>query len=546
MPPPQVHVTLRNLGFFHVCYTVFMNSVLFYTVVFGFSCGLFVKSFFTLGLVELVWLLLISFVLALLWSGRSKTFFAPYILTCSVFLFLFVVGAVRMEVAQWNEVQPYFESRIGTEITYQGVVVREPDERERSTHLYVKTEEGLLLVTTDRFSEVSYGDKLEITGTLSKPESFETDLGRTFNYPGYLRAKGISYVVSFADIKKIEKDVGNPVLSYLLLAKHSFMEVIESTLVEPQAGLSEGLLLGVKRALGEDLEMAFRKTGIIHIVVLSGYNIMLVVAFIMYVFSFFLPLRGRLVFGVIAIAAFACIVGLSATVVRASIMATLLLVARATGRTYAVLRALMITGLVMTFFNPYLLAFDTGFQLSFVATLGLILVAPHLEKRLQFMPTTIGLREFLTATLATQIFVMPILLYQIGEFSVVSVVVNLLVLPMVPLAMLLTCVTGIVGFFSTTIAIPFAFLAHVSLSYILWVAEFFAGLPFASYIVPAFPSYIVPVCYGVLAFVLCTLGQKKDRGASLRGWAIEEEISNEELVVMEKGKVSSHTPLFFK
>jgi len=150
------------------------------------------------------------------------------------------------------------------------------------------------------------------------------------------------------------------------------MRSIEAVIPEPQVGLAEGLLLGVKQALGDELEVVFRKTGIIHIVVLSGYNVMLVVIFITYVLSYVLPYRARVPFGILAIVCFAVLVGLSATVVRASIMASLILFARATGRTYAVMRALCFAGVIMVLINPYLLVYDVGFQLSFLATLGLI------------------------------------------------------------------------------------------------------------------------------------------------------------------------------
>jgi len=249
----------------------------------------------------------------------------------------------------------------------------------------------------------------------------------------------------------------------------------------------------------------------------------------MTIFAYVLGLRGRLVFGLMAIAAFALLVGLSATVLRASIMASLILVARSTGRSYAVMRALIFAGLIMLAINPYLLVFDTGFQLSFVATAGLILLAPHLERVVAFVPSTIGIREFLVATLATQLFVMPLLLYQIGEFSVVSVLVNVLVLPMVPVAMLLTFLTGVVGFLSASLALPLAYATHLSLSYIIVVAEWFAGLPFSSYVVPPFPAWFMVLSYAALGYGVWWWHQRSklpalamhDRDA-LAGWTIEE------------------------
>jgi len=248
---------------------------------------------------------------------------------------------------------------------------------------------------------------------------------------------------------------------------------------------------------------------------------------VMYILTFALGKRLSAVFGVVSICLFAIMVGLSATVLRASIMASLLLLVGLTGRVYLITRALLMAGIVMILINPYLLAYDTGFQLSFLATLALILVAPHIIERLKFVPTIVGVREFLTATLATQLFVMPLLLYQIGQFSVVAVIVNVLVLPMVPVAMFLTFVTGMISFVSLTLALPFAYATYLSLNYILLVANFFADLPFASFIVPAFPFWLVVFSYVVIAYLLYKLSERKVNQVpndDLKGWTIVEEI----------------------
>jgi len=205
---------------------------------------------------------------------------------------------------------------------------------------------------------------------------------------------------------------------------------------------------------------------------------MIVVTFILYVLRWMFGRRLSVTIGLVGIVIFALLVGLSATVVRACLMASLLLIIGLTGRVYLILRGLLLAGFMMLLWNPYSLAFDVGFQLSFIATLGLILVAPDLEARLRVMPSPFGVREFLVATLATQLFVLPLLLYQIGELSVVAVIVNILVLPMVPVAMLLTFFTGMVAFVSMSLATPLAFVTHLSLTYIIVIAEWFGSLPF--------------------------------------------------------------------
>lgn len=526
-----------------------MGVVLFYISAIGFACGIFARSFFSFGLPTLLWGVLMGTVLLLLWYRKRENTSSPIILYFGVFLLSAFCGALRFEYATYTERNPYFESNVEQEVSLEGVVIREPDHRENTTHLYVSVDDELLLVIDDAYSTVAYGDTVHIEGKLVLPESFKTDLGRTFNYPGYLHAKKVTYMVQFAEVTVVSHDNGSRIIASVFKFKHAFMQRIEQYLPEPHAGLSEGLLLGVKRALGEELELAFRKTGIIHIVVLSGYNIMLVVVFVTFILGVIIPRNMHLVFGLCAIVLFAIMVGLSSTVVRASIMASLALVAKTTNRTYMVTRALLLSGVLMLVLNPYLLAFDTGFQLSFTATLGLILLAPHLEAKLQFVPALVGARGFLTATLATQIFVLPVLLYQIGEFSVVSVLVNVLVLPMVPVAMFLTFVTGVVGFFFGTPASLVAYFAYLSLAYILQTATFFASLPFASFVVPMFPFWMVVVSYGVLGYVLWRVHHLFSCNTDeLKGWVIEEfdEVQKRIAAGSRSDPAAKDTPVFFK
>lgn len=474
----------------------------FYIAVLAFTTGVSVATFVLISFPTLVWLMLMAFVCALFWY--RSTLFEEIVgwLSVSIILTFFVFGAMRMEYAESLFGHSELESQVGQVVEVEGVVSHEPDKREKTNRLFVRTDSDLILVTTDRYENISYGDEIMVTGKLKKPETFTTEFGRTFDYPGYLLAKGVEYQISFADVVVEDNGKGNYIISKLLHFKSAFMGKIEALIPEPAVGLGEGLLLGVKQSLGDELENAFRETGIIHIVVLSGYNIMLVVVFVMYILGHFLSVRPRVIVGIIAIVSFALLVGLSATVVRASIMAILLLVAQAFGRMYLVLRGLLVAGLMMILFNPYILVYDVGFQLSFLATLGLIMIAPHFETWFSKVPTVVGMRTFLVATIATQIAVLPLLLYQIGQFSVVAVLVNIIVLPMVPVAMLLTFITGMTAFVSANLAWLFSFPTYWSLTYINTIALWFADFSFAAFIVPAFPFYFVPVVYAVMGYLL--------------------------------------------
>ncbi len=478
-----------------------MSVHYFYSAILSFFVGVGVSTFTSVTLPILIWLMLLAFICSLFWFRSKFTKEITGWLIISVILAGFSLGALRTELAKSNFGHSELQKSVGEKVELSGIVVREPDQRENSTRLFVKTDKNLVLVTTDRYAQVSYGDEVTVKGKLSIPENFATEFGRTFNYSGYLLSQGAEYQISFAHVEVTNNDLGNPLISKLLIFKSAFMNNIEKTIAEPAVGLGEGLLLGVKQALGEELESAFRETGIIHIVVLSGYNVMLVVAFVMFVLGYFLSVRWRVVAGIIAIISFALLVGLSATVVRASIMASILLIAQATGRMYLVLRVLFFAGFVMLLFNPLLLIYDVGFQLSFLATLGLILLAPILEQYFSRVPSFAGMRLFLVATIATQIAVLPLLLYQIGQLSMVAIVVNILVLPMVPIAMLLTFATGMFGFVSTNLAWLVAFPTYWSLTYINNLALWFADLPMASSVVPTFAFYIVPISYLIMGII---------------------------------------------
>ena len=501
-----------------------MVTYRFHILLCAFACGVALQTLFAFNVPVITWVFVISLGVMFVWSRNAATALAPYAFSISLVCLFIGFGLLRTEFA-WQEFnQSPLEFEVAQSVTLTGIVRKEPEVRESSTHLYVQVEDDLLLVTTDRLTKIRYGDEVFVEGELERPETFTTDLGREFNYPGYLLARGVEYKISFATVEILSSGNGSPIITFLLTQKQQLIDGIERVLTEPQAGLGEGLLLGVKQALGEDLESAFRTTGIIHIVVLSGYNVMLVVAFVMFVLRYVLPRKARFLVGIVSIAAFAMIVGLSATVVRASVMASLLLIAQAYGRTYDILRALLLAGVVMIFINPFLLLYDIGFQFSFMATLGLVLIAPKFEGLVVEEFQNIGFKEFFIATVATQIAVLPLLLYYIGEVSLIAIVVNVLVLPVVPLAMLATFLAGVVALFSTTLATPFAVVAHVVLTYITTLATYFATIPFASVSVTTFTLPWVFVLYGVIATTLLWFSRRKGNDTNeTADWTIEEE-----------------------
>ena len=482
-----------------------MRAVWFYIFITGFIGGVAFRSFFDFGLAFAIFILILAVVVFLTKFVTEKH---TIMVLVSLGILAFGLGILRFDIGEQEIGDPFLESHIEERLNLAGVVIDEPDERENHTRLRVELETAdeedvstRALIITERFPKYRYGDRLLISGVLEKPTNFVNDLGREFDYISYLQKDDIYYTLPFPDIEKIGEGEGHPVKEVLFGIKQRFLESAQKLIPDPHVSLLGGLVVGAKQSLGEELQDDFRKTGIIHIVVLSGYNVTIVAEAIMRFFSF-LPRFAGASLGAVSIVFFAVMTGASATIVRASIMALLVIIARHTERTYEITRALFLAGFLMVLHNPMIVVFDPSFQLSFLATLGLIYLAPHIEKYFKLVPTKWQLREFATATIATQIFVLPLLLYMMGELSLVALPVNLLILMFVPLTMLFGFLAGMIGMVSAILATPFTLVTYFLLAYELMVVDLFASLPFASVSIPYFPVWLVFSLYAGYGYLL--------------------------------------------
>lgn len=419
----------------------------------------------------------------------------------SLFILALLLGVYRTEYA-------FSEYRKGYVLTPEevfsglGTVIQEPDMRDTHTILYVRLETGRedtetnVRIKAPQYPPIVYGERVMVQGAVHVPESFKTETGRVFNYEGYLMKDHVQYELRDASVVSTGTFTASSFMSFLLSLKHAWLASISRNLNEPNASLAGGVIVGAKQSLGEKWLGAFRDTGIIHIVVLSGYNLTLVSNSIVRGTAF-LPQAIRLSCGVFGIISFAIMVGGGATVVRASVMAVLGMLVGFVNRPHALLRALFLAALVMVFWNPFVLMFDSGFQLSFMATLGLIVMAPILEKKFTLVPVSSGFRGIVAGTVATQLAVLPLLLYHIGVVSLIAPVVNMLVLPVVPTVMLIGFLTGVVGIWSTVLALPFSLVSNLLLSYIFTTVKIFASFPYASITVDALPWWSLILLYSV-------------------------------------------------
>ena len=352
-------------------------------------------------------------------------------------------------------------------------------------------------------ADVRVGDRVRVYGTLSVPHAFETDGGRTFRYDKYLQARNIRFLIQYGSIYTETPAPWYSVLAALARVKHAFLDGLDRALPDPDAALAGGIVIGGKEGLGTELKDAFTRSGLVQIIVLSGYNVMIVAEWVMVFFALLLlPRRIQFFAGGAALLLFVGIAGISATAVRATIMAVIALYARATGRSYAASRALLFAVLLMLVWNPLYLVFDPGFGLSVVATAGIIWLAPIIEAHMaRLRPFW---RNTIATTLAAQISVLPLLLYDIGLFSLVALPANLLVNPLVPLAMAASAAAGVIGMtvgpFVPFVATIAGFPALILMRFFIFIAEKSSALPFAAFTLERFPFVLVLAAYAALIY----------------------------------------------
>lgn len=495
---------------------------LLYFVVAGFVTGVFVYSLFQgswpFGLEFSFLFVFLSAVLFIWLLFRDKL--NSYLGLIAVFILCFALGIMRFGFAIADDGDPVLDKFIGESVIIEGVIIEQPDRRETSTRLIVEAKNlffadveeethSKILVVTDPYWEYSYGDKVSISGKLTLPENFESETGRTFGYISYLGKDDIFYQISFADIAVLSRGHGNKLKEVLFGTKEVLLGNINKSIPSPESGLLAGEIFGERGGLSKDWQEAFRKTGLIHVVVLSGYNVTIVADAIVKILLF-LPRYLGFSFGALGIIFFAILTGAGPTIVRASIMAILVLIARGFGREYYVFRALILAGGIMILHNPKILLFDISFQLSFLATLGLIFVSPMIENKLGFVPEKLQMRSNAIATISAQIMVLPLLVYYMGEVSVLAIPVNMLVLFVIPATMLLGFITSILGLLPFSLG-PLSSPAYAFLHYQMKIVEFFSKIPHSTFIIPEFGSGVLILIYILIVFALIFYRTKKNK-----------------------------------
>ncbi|MBU6414931.1 ComEC/Rec2 family competence protein [Patescibacteria group bacterium] len=477
-----------------------IQNIIFYAACFGFGAGVLLRSLFRINIYAALLIGLISLFLSLFFSLVSKKRRGIII---SVFALAFSIGIARFHVAD-KPAPEIFQNQIGQKISFSGVISDNPDKKENNIQLTVIAQTNgattKLLLFTENNQDYRYGDAVRVAGKLETPKNFLTPQNKEFDYVNYLKKDGIFFVMRRPEIEIISRGEGNFIKRFLFSAEEKLASALNAAMPEPESLVMRALILGERSSFSQSMRQDFINTGLIHVVTISGYHVTLVAEWIMKIFGF-LPANLAIGAGIIAVFFYVVMTGGAQTAIRAGIMAALALLARSQSRLYDSGRALILAAVLMIFVNPFILAFDVSFQLSFLATVAVIFLTPNMEQYFLWIPWK-RFRNIVSLTSAAYLFVLPFILYQMGNWSLVALPANLAVLPLIPATMIFGFITGFAGLVSRLLAFIPGTIAYWLLRWELFAIGFFSGLPFASLSIPDFPFAIVLLTYAIFLYYL--------------------------------------------
>ena len=476
----------------------------------SFIGGIFISSFFNISSFIIGELFILGVFYSLLFSKKKL------ILTFGLCLIFLSFGILRYQTVFENfgtqEIKDFIN--FSEQVEFVGKVAEEPDIRQDNINLLINVEKitinkidismsGNILVTANRYPEYQYGDKLSIAGLLKEPHIFED-----FNYKNYLRKDNIPAVIYYPDISIIEDNsLSSSFYKKILYFKDQMRKTIKQNLSPPQSSILSAVILGDKKNISDEWKEKLNKTGVRHITAVSGMHIIILTSILM---SFLIGIgfsRGKAFYLTIGfIFLYIMLIGFPSSAVRAGIMAGLILLAQKIGRMSQSQRGIIFAATIMLFQNPFLLKDDVGFQLSFLAVLGISYALPIFQNWLKFIPGNryLGMKDILGMTFSAQIFTLPILIYNFGYISLISPLTNILIVPILPFIMISGFIFSFIGIFWQFLGWIFSFPAWFLLTYVIKIIDLLYKIPFASLEIKI-PWFYFMVFYSLLAYFIWKL-----------------------------------------
>lgn len=403
----------------------------------------------------------------------------------------FFGGMVRFEMAipAWGEHSIAYWER--ERVTIKTVVVREPRMVTRGQEVILEPQQlthptlgivapvvGFVRVVFSRSQDFAIGDTITVVCTLGLPQAFDG-----FAYDAYLASKGIFAQCNNPLVEHVDSAHGS-VVGWLVAVRHRVEQSIATVLPHPESLLAQGVLVGGAGTWPRDLQDAFRAAGISHIVALSGYNVTIIIVALVFLLVRIYASRTVRFFSVMTILAlFLLMTGASASLMRAALMGMLVLAAILVGRVIPWTGILVVSAGILVALQPLSLLYDLGFQLSFAAMAGLIWCVPRIHEMLAKMMTGTSLPwwvDIATATVCATAATAPIIAHAFGTFAPYGFIVNMIVVPLVPVLMVGSCIALVASLLPAGVSLFIGSIIQIPYTFVIFLAQTVAHLPGAS------------------------------------------------------------------
>jgi competence protein ComEC len=360
----------------------------------------------------------------------------------------------------------------GEQITIVTRILSEPEMKGKMQRFKISLDDGTtVVVSAMNYPQYAYGQTIQLKGNLHARKNKK---GQVF------------YSILYPMIKSSDQ-ANKGTLAIIYGIRQRVSSLFEKSLRPVDAALLLGIVFGIKKGMPEAFYTQLQTAGVLHVIAASGMNVTMVAGALFYLLGKIFSRKRAILWSIMGVWLFALLAGFEPSIVRAAIMGSFAFGAQLLGKQYTAVYALGLTGIIMLLFDPSQLI-NVGFQLSFLATLGIIILKPSLEahkKRYDHekgeKPTkqstvmavkNLLLNDDVATTIAALLSTMPILLVNFGKVNILSIIVNAFVLWTIPIISIIGAIAAVVGIFFPTLgglvlygSLPFLWYFEIVITY---------------------------------------------------------------------------------
>ena len=420
-----------------------------------------------------------------------------------------------------------FYNQVANDIELEGVVTSNLAEKEYYNSYIVKGKNDIyknkkfLLYTKNK---IEFGDKIKIKGLFLEPEEQRNFKG--FNYKRYLQTQGIYGSIKSKNIELIKKNDVNILLILSNRLRNSIINNIKIILPNNTEGLLEGILLGYKENLDEDISSSFQKSSLSHILAVSGTHVSYIILALTFLISISRMSKkcGYLLI-ILSLIVFLFLTNFTISVLRACVMASILIISKLVYRKLNITNSLGIALLITLIINPLSIQ-SVSLQLSYLGTIGVIYLSPILNKAFEKLYISKKICNVLSVPISAQVFITPIIIKTFHTISFTFLLSNIIAIPLLGVIMVLGCITVFISFISLCLAQKIGIVLDIFLKILIHIANICANFKLSNIYVITPSNFTILIYYILLLTVIYIFNLKNKQYLYSFEKMIQEKIFN--------------------